>query len=305
MAPASGQAGIGTLPGAQAASTSAQPGFFEQLGQGDLTGAAKTGYQNVVDFYNPQPSQEAINSAYQRELANRAAVGIDISKQAVQDAAYQAAVKSAAPMLGTTSRLALTGLGGAYLSGAFAPPPPPEVPEGFSGPTGTELLEQDPGRYGVTPGGASSEYFASYPGVAPTQVGYGPSNIYYNQSGYAPSQAPAGQGVFSLRPPMLQELDLRGYNPMGIAGLAPRRYNMGGFVPGYKKGGSPTRMSDYPRRTGAINGPGTNTSDSIPAMLSDGEFVFTADAVRGAGGGSRREGARKMYAMMKALERKA
>ena len=305
MAPASGQAGIGTLPGAQAASTSAQPGFFEQIGQGDLTGAAKTGYRNVVDFYNPQPSSEAISKAYQKELANRAAVGIDISKQAVQDAAYQAAVKSAAPVLGTTSRLALTGLGGAYLSGAFAPPPEPEVPEGFSGPTGTELLAQDPERYGVTPGGASPQYFASYPSMAPTQVGYGPSNIYYNQSGYAPSQAPSGQGLFSLRPPMLRELGLRGYSPMGIAGLAPRRYNMGGFVPGYKKGGSPTRMSDYPRRTGAINGPGTSTSDSIPAMLSDGEFVFTADAVRGAGGGSRREGARKMYAMMKALERKA
>lgn len=304
MAPASGQAGIGTLPGAQAASTSAQPGFFEQIGQGDLTGAAKTGYQNVVDFYNPQPSQEAINSAYQRELANRAAAGIPIT-DSVRSAAYDAAVKSAAPVLGTTSRLALTGLGGAYLSGAFAPPPEPEVPEGFSGPTGTELLEQDPGRYGVTPGGASSEYFASYPGMAPTQVGYGPSNIYYNQSGYAPSQVSGGQGVFSLRPPMLRELDLGRFSPMGIASVAPRRYKLGGFVPGYKEGGSPTRMSDYPRRTGPINGPGTSTSDSIPAMLSDGEFVFTADAVRGAGGGSRREGARKMYAMMKALERKA
>jgi hypothetical protein len=40
-------------------------------------------------------------------------------------------------------------------------------------------------------------------------------------------------------------------------------------------------------------------------MLSDGEFVFTAKAVRGAGGGSRRAGAKKMYALMKALERKA
>ena len=311
MAPASGQAGIGTLPGAQAASTSAQaasasaqPGFFEQIGQGDLTGAAKTGYQNVVDFYNPKPgvvTQAQLNSA----AVDMGYSSFNAAPATVQNAVLKSAQAAAAPMLGTTSRLALTGLGGAYLSGAFAPPPEPEVPEGFSGPTGTELLEQDPGRYGVTPGGASSEYFASYPGMAPTQVGYGPSNIYYNQSGYAPSQAPAGQGVFSLRPPMLRELDLRGYNPMGIAGLAPRRYNMGGFVPGYKKGGSPTRMSDYPRRTGAINGPGTSTSDSIPAMLSDGEFVFTADAVRGAGGGSRREGARKMYAMMKALERKA
>jgi hypothetical protein len=40
-------------------------------------------------------------------------------------------------------------------------------------------------------------------------------------------------------------------------------------------------------------------------MLSDGEFVLTAKAVRGAGNGSRREGAKKMYQMMKALERKA
>jgi hypothetical protein len=52
-------------------------------------------------------------------------------------------------------------------------------------------------------------------------------------------------------------------------------------------------------------GPGTGTSDSIPAMLSDGEFVMTAKAVRGAGGGDRREGARKMYEMMDNLERTA
>ena len=49
-------------------------------------------------------------------------------------------------------------------------------------------------------------------------------------------------------------------------------------------------------------GPGTGTSDSIPAMLSDGEFVMTAKAVRGAGGGDRREGARKMYQLMENLE---
>ena len=52
-------------------------------------------------------------------------------------------------------------------------------------------------------------------------------------------------------------------------------------------------------------GPGTGTSDSIPAMLSDGEFVMTAKAVRGAGGGDRREGARKMYEAMDELEARA
>jgi hypothetical protein len=75
----------------------------------------------------------------------------------------------------------------------------------------------------------------------------------------------------------------------GIAALAPSRFKGGG-------------SRYYPRKVGPINGPGTGTSDSIPAMLSDGEFVFTAKAVRNAGGGSRMEGAKKMYKMMKALE---
>ena len=61
----------------------------------------------------------------------------------------------------------------------------------------------------------------------------------------------------------------------------------------------------YPRRTGQISGPGTETSDSIPAMLSDGEFVMTAKAVRAAGKGDRRAGAKKMYALMHQLERNA
>ena len=56
---------------------------------------------------------------------------------------------------------------------------------------------------------------------------------------------------------------------------------------------------------GESRGPGTGTSDSIPAMLSDGEFVMTADAVRGAGGGDRREGARRMYEAMDRLEARA
>jgi hypothetical protein len=43
-------------------------------------------------------------------------------------------------------------------------------------------------------------------------------------------------------------------------------------------------------------------ADDIPAMLSNNEFVFTADAVRAAGGGSVNKGAQKMYRLMKQLE---
>jgi hypothetical protein len=56
---------------------------------------------------------------------------------------------------------------------------------------------------------------------------------------------------------------------------------------------------------GMIEGPGTPTSDSIPAMLSDGEFVMNAKAVRGAGGGDRVEGAKRMYAMMRDFEKRS
>jgi len=56
---------------------------------------------------------------------------------------------------------------------------------------------------------------------------------------------------------------------------------------------------------GEVEGPGTGTSDSVPARLSDGEFVMTAKAVRGAGGGDRNVGAARMYDIMSQLERVA
>jgi hypothetical protein len=46
---------------------------------------------------------------------------------------------------------------------------------------------------------------------------------------------------------------------------------------GYADGG------DFPRKNGPIAGPGTETSDEVPAMLSDGEFVINARTVRGLG----------------------
>ena len=56
---------------------------------------------------------------------------------------------------------------------------------------------------------------------------------------------------------------------------------------------------------GEVMGPGTGRSDSIPARLSDGEFVMTAKAVENAGGGDRALGAARMYEMMNRFERSA
>ncbi len=71
---------------------------------------------------------------------------------------------------------------------------------------------------------------------------------------------------------------------------------------GFKQGGG---ISDFPEKDGMINGPGDGQSDDIPAMLSDGEFVMTKQAVMAAGNGDRDKGTKAMYSMMNNLEDKA
>ena len=62
-------------------------------------------------------------------------------------------------------------------------------------------------------------------------------------------------------------------------------------------------IADLDMRSGGESmGPGTGTSDDVPAMLSDGEFVVTAKAVENLGGGDRMMGARRMYQMMNSLD---
>ena len=69
-----------------------------------------------------------------------------------------------------------------------------------------------------------------------------------------------------------------------LSGGKPRGMYGGGMVMpmAYAEGGN-VAMEDFARMNGRIDGPGTETSDDIPAMLSDGEFVMTGRAVRGAG----------------------
>ena len=88
----------------------------------------------------------------------------------------------------------------------------------------------------------------------------------------------------------LRELQDPGYNYYTDPYRPVRRSS------GYADGG------DVHAGGGEVSGPGTGTSDSVPAKLSDGEFVLTAKAVRGAGGGNRDVGAARLYDMMSELE---
>ena len=83
----------------------------------------------------------------------------------------------------------------------------------------------------------------------------------------------AGGGIATLRPMYAEGgiMDLGG-NEMDLRG--------GGFVPIGKK----------------------EKADDVPARLSKNEFVMTADAVRGAGGGNINVGAKRMYDMMNQYE---
>ena len=82
---------------------------------------------------------------------------------------------------------------------------------------------------------------------------------------------------------------------------------------GLKDGGQPKKIPirsnkygvkelDYRKSGGFVPIGVKEKADDVPAMLSKNEFVFTADAVRGAGNGSINKGAQKMYNLMKNLE---
>ena len=92
----------------------------------------------------------------------------------------------------------------------------------------------------------------------------------------------------------------------GGAQLNPLSQNLAkGGLPNVRKNPHGVHEIDYRKTGGYVPPIGVKEkADDIPAMLSNNEFVFTADAVRKAGGGDVKEGARKMYALMKHLEGK-
>ena len=108
------------------------------------------------------------------------------------------------------------------------------------------------------------------------------------------------QGPVGMPIQELPEGQAYGYNPELTFGN-PKVRDPFSTVPAMAEGGGVMDL----RQGGESEGPGTGTSDDIPVMLSDGEFVMTAKAVRGAGGGDRREGAKRMYEAMDKLEAQA
>ena len=99
------------------------------------------------------------------------------------------------------------------------------------------------------------------------------------------------QGTYTVvRPANKKDGGRIGYMEGGIKSV-PIRTNQAG-----------TKELDYRAKGGFVPIGVKERADDVPAMLSKNEFVMTADAVRGAGGGNINKGARKMYNLMKNLE---
>jgi hypothetical protein len=192
---------------------------------------------------------------------------------------------NAKTLLGKYGPLAGAGLLATSALGGFKAPPTDPTPLDFDPMTGEKIggpsfKEQRPDLFADDRKLSEPGFQLSETIVEPPRYGVMP------QRGASPYSAPA----FTLQPGGIPQP----YNREGMYGI-PMLYMA-------KSGSGIMGVEKFPRKTGPINGPGTGTSDSIPAMLSDGEFVFTAKAVRNMGNGSRRKGAARMYKMMKMLE---
>ena len=121
------------------------------------------------------------------------------------------------------------------------------------------------------------------------------------------ARPPEERRIQNLTPTYAAAGGMMGQQPVnGLKAMEPIQYSAatGQGIMGMAKGGDV-----FPRKTGQISGPGTKTSDSIPAMLSDGEFVQRTDAVNGAGvmmgaknaREAREKGADFMYALQDKL----
>ncbi len=228
----------------------------------------------TYDFFSPSARAEAGTQAARAEYAK---VLAETGSKELAMEAYKQAVPG---VVGKYGPLMAAGLGTMYLAGGMKAKPaedPGLIDQGY---TGEDYLRENADQFGQI---AMPQTY-SYQSLVPTPSDFGRTAV--SSPG---TVVPTGITALPTARALVQE-----YNRSGMYGV-PEIYRA-------KNGSSREGVTHFPRKTGPINGPGTGTSDSIPAMLSDGEFVFTAKAVRNMGNGSRRKGAARMYKMMKMLE---
>jgi hypothetical protein len=266
-------------------------------GQGQVSGSGRRGFNFLDDILGIDPSGKGlVGSVKNRLLGGGQGEG-------------------GGGLLGGGGLGSLLGLAGAgALAGKLGQLAFQEA-KGQTGVPLTPLTTMDAsGRYNIE---AEIARRMGQPAPNPVEFGLLPQGTLPELSGGQPRPMAYGGGVYGNG---LE--DLQGGMVSGMMGGGPvMQYAQGGAVQRLQEGGEP-EPQDFPRRDGPINGAGTETSDDIPAMLSDGEFVMTGRAVRGAGsyeiqnqGGiislvpsleeDRNRGMENMYKIMDAFESSA
>jgi hypothetical protein len=120
-----------------------------------------------------------------------------------------------------------------------------------------------------------------------------------------PMDRERGEQLFGLLNSEIFKIDDRFVLPAKDGGLMRKNFALGTSPTDQEQGLGGLPIEADMRYTGGFMPYGEKEkADDVPARLSKNEFVFTADAVRAAGGGSVQKGAQKMYNTMKALESK-
>ena len=171
----------------------------------------------------------------------------------------------------------------------------PLTPMVMESPTGRYNIEAEIARRMGQPAPNPVEFGLLPEGTIPELSGGKPSGMMYGGAvedltgGMAPGlRYGGGISAMSNSPTIMMNPDMPvmrfakgGPTIMMNPDMPVMAFAQGGAVQMQEGGGMDP--SQFPRMDGDINGPGTETSDDIPAMLSDGEFVMTGQAVRGAG----------------------
>jgi hypothetical protein len=251
--------------------------FFPKPGVVDPT----VGNAAYTDAYNASMTLPGMTPEL---AATQALAASETAVASATAAATPGLIRSYAPMAGAAALAA--GAMGAFKTPEIEKDPNVQYNEDGTMTTGADLIAADPGKYLISDLGSSvlnleTGEYETIPPEDEDEVGmFQPTNV-------ATAQYPTQRTQFT---------DNAGY----LAASNPGGPFSRPYVQPVAGGGE-----IYPRRTGGIAPTeGTAGQDSVRAMLMPGEFVMTADAVRGMGRGDPGKGIQSMYSVMRNLEQR-
>ena len=234
-------------------------------------GAGLQGGGGSIGFGAPTTTQQGIGGFFQNlgSQASNALLGTNYGTTPLG-----LSFKSLTPM----EKLGVAGIGAVTLGGLQEEGPPATMPASTSG-----YLTQ-----GLRPATLSNVYGTG--GIPMVSSGVGAETMDPVNQTFLELLARSGQNYGDIAFPSFTQQRMTA-NQGGIARLAD-----GGEIP----------EVDLREDGGATyDASGSGDEDTIPALLADGEFVMTKQAVKGIGDGNHSKGISMLYAMMDNNEKKA